>query len=48
MQEDYLLSSVWEGCSKIRLFKPSSLSLEKIMHPNWTLPQMLGETVRVN
>lgn len=46
--EGYLLSSVWEGCSKICLFKPSSLSMGKIMHPNWTLPQMLGETVIVN
>lgn len=48
MQEGYFLSSVWEGCSKICLFNPSSLSLEKIMHPNWTLPQMLRETVRMN
>lgn len=29
MQEGYLLSSVWEGCSKICLFKHSSLSLGK-------------------
>lgn len=43
MQEGYFLSSVWEGCSNIYLFKHSSLSLEKIMHLNWTLPQMLGK-----
>ena len=39
-REGYLFSSGWEGCSKTQLFKPYSLSLQKIMHPNRTLHHM--------
>jgi len=38
--EGYSFSSRWKGCSKRRLFKLWSLSLEKVVHPNWTLHQM--------